>query len=250
MKHIFWIDLKRGLKIRWIFLSVTGLVIAGIYGMRDVYETLVLNDHMGGGMIFFHFAQTGSSSSAYLYLIPLMAVIPFSSSLRDDIKSGFFTYLIPRCGTNGYFASKLLISCMIGGIISLVSTLVLYLGYWCVFPPGELEIQDFMMYTTEYLLIAGRSLSLGMLYAGFWSLAGTVAAVWMEDKFVGMGVPFILSYILVAFQERYYEGFPYLNPHEWASPVMTNGWADFFLLTGLISITGIISFRWLKRRLL
>lgn len=81
-------------------------------------------------------------------------------------------------------------------------------------------------------------------------MLGTVLAVLLEDKFIGLGAPFILYYILVSFQKRYYADLIYLNPQEWASPFATNGWIDFLLLTGLGILIGVLSFLYLKRRLL
>lgn len=105
------------------------------------------------------------------------------------------------------------------------------------------------MYSTVYFRIGGQYLLLGMLNGGIWSLTGTVLAVLMEDKFVGMGAPFILYYILVSFQKRYYAELVYLNPQEWAAPFTTNGWIDFFLLMSLGIMTCVLSFPYLKKRL-
>lgn len=248
--RILQTDLKRGLMTKEFMLAIAGMLAAGILGMADIYEELRLQGHLGGGMIFFHMAQTGSSSSLYLYFIPLMAVLPFSPSLRDDMKSGFYLYMMPRCGRNLYFASKLAGAFLAGAITVLASTLILYAGCSFAFPPSAAEIQDFTMYTEEYLRIGLQYLVLGMLYSGVWSVTGMAAAVLMEDKFVGLGVPFILSYILSAFQRRYYQGLPYLNPQEWAAPFVTDAAVDFCLLAAVTALTGIGSFRILKRRLL
>lgn len=250
MGLILRMDLKRGIKRGGFILALAGMVIAGILGMSEVYREWRLNGHLGGGMVFFQLAQTGSSSLIYLYMIPLMVVIPFSSALRDDIKSGFRILLLPRCGIKNYLCSKPLSSCLIGGLIAVASTLFLYLGCYCVFPPGDLEIQDFKTYSAVYFRIAGQYLLLGMLNGSLWSLLGTVLAVLLEDKFIGLGAPFILYYILVSFQKRYYADLIYLNPQEWASPFATNGWIDFLLLTGLGILIGVLSFLYLKRRLL
>lgn len=250
MREILWLDLKRGFKNGSFVLAAAGMVLAGILGMSRVYGELKLNGHLGGGMVFFHLAQTGSTSLVYLYVIPLMAVLPFSSALRDDIKSGFWVLMLPRCGRQNYLASKLLTSYLCGGLIAAASTLLLYLGCFGLFLPGELEIQDFRMYSATYFEIAGQHLLLGIMNAGLWSMTGTVLAVVMEDKFVGLGAPFVLYYILVSFQKRYYPEFPCLNPQEWASPFATKGWNGFLWLAGLGILTGVFSFRYLKRRLL
>lgn len=250
MGKVLRVDGKRGLKRGGFVLSVTGMVLAGILGMSSVYAELRMKGHLGGGMIFFHLAQTGSSSPIYLYLVPMMAVVPFSSALRDDIKSGFYMLMLPRCGINSYLCSKLLTSYFIGGLIVAASTLLLYVGCFCIFLPGEPEIRDFQMYSSVYFGIGAQYLLLGALNGGLWSLAGTVSAGLMEDKFVGLGVPFVVYYILVSFQKRYYADFPYLNPQEWASPFTTKGWIDVLLLACLGILTGFLSFRRLKRRLL
>lgn len=250
MGVVLWIDLKRGIKRSSFPLAVAGMALGGVLGMSAIYEERKLNGHLGGGMVFFHLAQKGSSSLIYLYLIPLLVVIPFSSALRDDMKSGFRILMLPRCGLKSYLGSKLLASYLIGALIVAASTLLLYLGCYCAFPPGEFEIQDFRMYSAAYFRIAGEYLLLGMLNGGLWSLAGTVFAVLLEDKFVGLGAPFIIYYIFVSFQKRYYANLSYLNPQEWASPFTTNGWIDFLLLAGLGMLAGVLSFQYLKRRLL
>lgn len=249
MKRLLITDLKRGLKNKYFLPGTAGLVLAGILGMDSIYSQM---NHSGihiDGLKFFHFAQTGSSSSVYLTLLPLFVALPFSSCIKDDIKSGFSLYYVSRSGKIPYLFSKITASFLIGALMAGVSTLFLYAGCFGIFFPAEMEVQDFLQNKGSYLQIGMTGLGLGVLNGGVWSVFSVFLSMVLNNKYMGWGAPFILYYILVAFQERYYEKLIYLNPMEWASPQLTDFRLDFMILIIVSFVISLGTFLYAERRL-
>lgn len=250
MKRLLITDLKRGLKNKYFLLGTVSLVLAGILGMDSIYSQM---NHSGihiDGLKFFHFAQTGSSSSVYLTLLPLCVALPFSSCIRDDIKSGFSLYYVSRSGKISYLFSKIMASFLIGAFMVGLSTLFLYAGCFGIFFPTEMEVHDFLQNTGSYLQIGTTGLGLGLLNGGVWSVFSVFLSLILNNKYMGWGAPFILYYILVAFQERYYEKLVYLNPMEWASPQLTDFRLDLIILILVGFAVSLVTFLYAERRLI
>lgn len=138
MKYILKEEFKRAfLNKRIILLLILGLLI-------HIYS-LFIWEH---GVIFFDFSAPDINLDAaiegmnrainrytfwhhgmdiYTVIMPLLACLPYSTSLNLDKESNFYNYIVTRTKKKHYLFAKILINALAGGIILALPTVLFYI---------------------------------------------------------------------------------------------------------------------------
>jgi hypothetical protein len=65
-------------------------------------------------------ARGGLQSTIYYLMIPVLAILPYASSLFEDIKTGYIQNIIIRTSRKNFFLSKLIVSILVGGTLAVL----------------------------------------------------------------------------------------------------------------------------------
>lgn len=239
-------DIRRAVCSPCMLVAVIFLLTAGMITVAQMIRDGV---QFGGAVRAFNLAQLGTSSEIFLYIIPMAVNLPFGSALWDDMESRYYLFMVPRCGRKKYVFSKLFTSGITGVLVMLGAVLIFYVFNFLLFFPTSSELEHFTEYYKEYLGIFFQYLGAGMFGGMFWSVTGTVCAVVFRNRYMAYAVPFIVYYLLNAFQERYYTKFYFLSPREWMSPVQTDFKYGSLILLGITAVIGTLFYVHMGRRM-
>lgn len=160
------------------------------------------------------FAYSVSSEQSLMFL-PLVVPLAASAEVQDEIKSRYALFLAGRSGKKSYLADRIIGTACAGGFVSVLamSAVLLAAAVRCAGIPDLSAAGEGI---TAWSLLP--DFLCGFLNGALWSLIGSAAAVITRSRYLAYAVPFVLSYVLNVFQERYYPELFFLSPKQWAFP--------------------------------
>lgn len=96
---------------------------------------------------------------------------------------------------------------------------------------------------------SGKWMLGGFLTGSFWALVGGIAAAVMNHKHMAYATPFIMYYIMAAFQKRYYKEVYILDPAQWSAPENTGSGQMYIWVIVLVLCAGFLYGRVMEMRL-
>lgn len=81
--------------------------------------------------------------TAFFFLLPLLAVLPYGSSLHREYKSGYLNVITQQVSQKRYFAAKFLAAFLSGGVVIILPMIVNIIFVACMVPlrlPSVLEV--------------------------------------------------------------------------------------------------------------
>ncbi len=189
-------------------------------------------------------------SEAMILALPIICTLPYTVSFTDDIKSGFIKEYLPRTNISGYISGKIIACYLSGGAAILLGLLCTYgLSALCIMPmetvpPENVPVSFFNEYFSECIpfFFAG----------GFLSLAGLTMASATGSKYMAYSSPFILYYLLIILNERYFSELYVIYPKEWLNPSdkwLLGDWGVVILLVECTVIAALCFSYTAKRRI-
>ena len=179
--------------------------------------------------------------------IPILAVLPYTASYIDDVKSKFVRFFLVRTNYTTYLISRILVCFLSGGLVIAAGTMLAWGVSALLFSPMEKAAEDTSEATALLLKICG----LLFLNGGLWAVMGMTASTVMESKYIAYASPFIVYYLLVILYERYFPDAWLLYPKNWLAPEIWPygvGSAALFLME-LTFLCGLVFYIRGKRRL-
>ena len=143
-------------------------------------------------------------SMAFYYFLPLLAAIPFSWSLADEIKSGYRKQAIVRCGRERYYFPKYIAAFISGALVVAIPLIINYIIVACFIParmpdPGEsiwyaIFMSSFCskLFYTLPLLYDLIIILIDMIFAGFWASLCLSLGFFIKNKAAIIILPYIL----------------------------------------------------------
>jgi len=209
-------DFKRAILSRAFLLAILGVGISILTG-SGLEQWL---DPRTGGFVSrvhqnFHVEMlvNGLHSDGFMLFLPLWAVIPYTTALIDDIKSGYARFYLVRTKKNRYVLNKIISAVSAGGLAIFAGVMLSYLLYFLAFSPLEV-LEEGGPLVSMFMTVLSTALLdslVGMLMA---ALGAALAAATLS-KHICYAFPFVIYYILIVLNERYYRGLYYLYPREW-----------------------------------
>lgn len=145
---------------------------------------------------------SGFDSALFRVCVPVLASLPYSTAWMDDYKSGFIKAYIPRTGKRVYILGKISACGLSGGILELLGCLI------CV------------------VLMMGEDININFLLVFLsgvlWAVVAAALSALSDSRYVAYGGGFVIYYLLVILNERYFEKLYWLCPYEWLFP--GHGW--------------------------
>lgn len=219
MKRI-WIDLKRAILSAPFLLAAGGMTLCLLMG---AFSDALSVFSMETPQVLYNYHQElflkSLKGSLILFATPILAAIPYTTAFVDEVKSGYLKVYLTRTSVTEYLWGKSL-GCALSGGLSLVAGMGAAYGiFWLVFSPievyGEYAVAS---YAGDILL----RMALFFLSGALWASAGLLFSAWTMNMYLGYATPFILYYVLVILQERYFRSAFMLNPRNYLT--MTGPW--------------------------
>lgn len=245
-------DIKRAMTSNGFLIGILGVVVVI---MLSSIETIIMTVRIGEAFPFGQHAKfiTDALKSDWITLtIPILCALPFTTAFVDDIKSGFIKQYLHRSGTSAYIKGKLIACGLSGGLILFFGILFTYGVFYLVFTPMELALSAEEIASPLFAEVLTKAATL-FFPGAFLSLTGFVFSAITMNKYMSYASPFIIYYILIILNERYFENLYMLYPKEWLNPSSFWVMGDFGVILLLCALMSILCLGFAiiaKRRLL
>lgn len=193
------------------------------------------------------FMNNALESEAIISFLPVLAVLPFSGTYVDDLKSKFARFYLVRIDYRGYLWSRILVCFLCGGGGIFLGCLLSWGISALLFMPMEMAAEKGTIPAVSIWPI----LVLFFLTGGLWAVVGMTMSTLMESQYIAYASPFVIYYLLVILCERYFPNAYLLYPPNWTnSDVWPYGaWgASIFLLELTLAFSILFAIR-AERRL-
>ena len=186
--------------------------------------------------------------------LPILAALPYTAAIVDDVKSGFYKLYLPRTTIGKYLAGKVIACALAGGLALLVGVAVAWGACALMFLPKELPpaVVDSAGNAIKYISPIWGKLLLSFASGAFWATIGLLLATLTMSRYMAYASPFVIYYVLIILYERYFDFLYVFYPKEWLAPSYLWDYGNFgvLLLVGeLTVIAGICAGLAGRRRL-
>lgn len=231
MKFAVRTDLKRAIDSKGFLLSILGLCLLGIGGILQNIASLFHNRGLIGNLQKGYALQMmldALGSEPVLLFLPVLCALPHAASFVEDFQSKYYRAYMPRTGKKAYISARLFSTILSGGLAMLIGALLLILLFCVAFSPMEIPKDqlktefyasyDYGAYLSSlHWQLVGRVLLL-FLNGCFWACIGGLFAALVINKYMAYAAPFILYYVMIILEERYFSSAYMLNPKLWMDP--------------------------------
>ncbi len=272
MNYTIRTDIKMAISSKGFIIAVAGTLIAVIVGAAGEIVGVFQSGTAMGIMPDFHTQAvlTSLSSKTFLFFVPILCALPYTTSVIDDVKSGYIKAYLFRTSGKRYIFSKSLSAGLSGGLVLFIGILLCFALFALVFTPMELASQPMDMGMQMDMPVEKGMESMGMpgqpsmvmevvskalmffICGWFWSLIGLTFATATQSRYMAYAWPFVMYYVLIIISERYLKDIYIINPQEWLAPqnIWPGGaWGIALFVFELIVLASIAFHLACKRRL-
>ena len=213
MRKVHFSGIQQAMTPIWL-MSVLGMGALVFVGST---ENLIRAIEQGGLLpAEYHksFLKTAFQSDAVVSFIPVLAVLPFSGSYVDEIKSKFARLYLIRSDYHSYLLSRIVVCFLCGGSVIFLGGLLSWGTSTLLFLPMEKSMEQSMSSMVQLWPVLG----LFFLTGGLWSVVGMAMSTLMESKYISYATPFVFYYLLVILYERYLSDLFIIYPKTWTDP--------------------------------
>ena len=214
-------DVKRAILSKGFVFGVLGMVLIIVLSSIETIFRLSYSEGLVPNGYHAHFIMEALASDWFTLALPILCALPFTAAFVDDIKSGYIKPYLHRTTINSYIKAKLTACALSGGLVLFVGVVLCYALSALVFTPMEFALMEDQMaqpWLAQFLIKA-----VTLLFSGaFWSLLGFTFAAMTMSKYMAYASPFIIYYVLIILNERYFGDLYVLYPKEWLFP--SNAW--------------------------
>ena len=178
------------------------------------------------------------TSDAMTLALPIAAALPYTTGFIEDVKSGYIKEYLPRTTVNKYISGKLIAVGLSGGLVLAAGMIAAYALSAIIITPMEAAPAEDM--AAEPYLAQVISRAFLMFFSGaLWSTAGLALSSASSSRYMAYASPFIIYYVLIILNERYFPSLYVLYPKEWINPsaFWPLGWLGVILL--LLELTAL-----------
>lgn len=162
---------------------------------------------------FFTMVQKAFCAKPVCYLLPVIAVLPWSDSFLREWKSGYLKAALPRIGRRAYVEIKIL-TVAGGGILAVwLAAIVVTFGSFLVCFPQE---KAGSIAAEPVQMLAATVLRCSLVGASFASLGG-ICGILGGSADMAFGIPLVVYYFCMILKERYFPDALWLYPPQWIS---------------------------------
>lgn len=230
-------DLKKSLYSKTFLLAAGEVLLCLLFAsFSDLYDVFFPKTQYRPMWFHEELLLKALSSDIILLVTPILAAIPYTSSFVDDVKTGFIKAYLPRTTVTRYVVGKELGCALSGGLSLVVGIFAAYGLFALLLLPHETLVDYYVEPKSGE--IAFRAL-LFFLQGACWALVGMLLSSITENIYFAYAAPFILYYVLIILQERYFRKAFMLNPKNYLT--LNGAWplggkSAAFLMLGILMI--------------
>ena len=235
-------DLRRAVFSGSFLLAAGGTVLCLLFASFSDLFNLLFSDYPYCALGHHEELLLSAMGSDILLLVtPILAAIPYTAAFVEDEKSGFLKAFLPRTTVARYVIGKELGCALSGGLALVVGIWAGYgvLGLLCL--PHEVLVNYYV--ESRLGAIAFRAL-LFFLQGACWALVGMLLSALSGNVYLAYAAPFILYYVLIILQERYFRTAFMLNPKNYLT--LEGAWPlggnSAFLLVAIVLVILLLAF--------
>lgn len=208
---------KQALTGKAFLLSAAGVsMLLFLASVREIVAAFRSEELLVNG--FYHtLILNALSSDSMMLALPILAALPFTASVVEDVKCGFIKAYLPRTSLRAYIAGKVAAGILSGGLAFVFGIAAAYgiAALWLT--PMEAADGAGAELPARFSALMGRVL-LYFCSGAFWSMIGMLFAALTESKYMAYASPFVFYYVLIILYERYFDTLYVLYPKEWVMP--------------------------------
>ncbi|WP_395761148.1 hypothetical protein [Bacillus sp. 3G2] len=251
MNNILKFELKRSFT-NYNFIII--FVLLTLYGLYNIFFQIIpvskiqfmTVEYNTPTYLWLNTLITDMFSRIFLFLTPIIAVLPFSWSYGSDYSTNYVYFIYSRSKKINYIFSKFIATFLSGGVLFVYPFILQFIILTCLYPnwpsyygtypiPSGSMLID-LLYTNPNTYVSVYFL-LMFLYAGLFAVIGLIIGLFVSKKFVICLVPFLLwifSSIVLEFT-----GFNYLSPERFLRPTGISGSSLIFVISLWIILMSI-----------
>ena len=154
-----------------------------------------------------------------LFAVPILAAVPYTAAFVEDVKSGYLKPFLTRTTVNRYIWGKSLGAAVSVGLALVTGMCLSLLIFWLVCAPVEVYGE---WAVPSRLPEIGLRLVLFFLSGALWATVGLLFSGLTQNVYLAYASPFIVYYVLIILQERYFRSTFMLNPQNYLT--MQGAW--------------------------
>lgn len=228
MKILLHIEIQRAFKNKGTAIALgTGILIALAHLIHNIPPALEATKTMMNyfnsdkGLLYPRNVFTswiggeGYSVESFLFYLalPLIAAIPYSGSLLEDLSSGFAKNICIRVRKQDYLTAKYIAVFIVSGTVAVIPLFLNLLLSAMILPSILPQVADgtfitaskvlYHLYGTHPYLYIAIYLIIDFIAAGFLGTVGLVMSFYTSNKFIAVSVPFIGCLFLYSVSNLY-----------------------------------------------
>ncbi len=212
MRHI-WADVKRAVFSRSFLLAALGMALClAIGGFQDLYRLFRMD--WPEALYGYHeelFLRC-LEGELVLFAVPILSAVPYTSAFVEDVKSGYLKPYLTRTTVDRYVWGKSLGAALSGGLALAAGMALALFLFWLLCAPVEVYGE---WAVPSKLPEIGLRLILFFLSGALWATVGLLFSGLTQNVYLAYASPFILYYVLIILQERYFRDAFMLNPQNY-----------------------------------
>lgn len=234
------VELKRAILSISFLLSVITIVMVMVYCVNETIIKILNNELPISDIKIAEICSSVLSSDTARFVIPIVATVPFSCSILDDISSHFVKELLVRVSKKHYAFSKTAALVISAGFTAVLSIL-LFETIICILciASGEMPTLN-----TDTLLLSIELMGKYFIFFSMWGLFGAILGTEADSKCVVYASPFILYYILVIIKSRYLHTVDVIDPRLWCL-----GNSGVITVAVLLAVLCVFGYAMIRRRI-
>ncbi len=241
-------DIKRSISNIAFVISTLLVLVLAIFGAG--WKVVFPANVSEGLMMYYHseIIMQGMKSDIVLLFVPIICTLPYTSAFLDEYTSGFIKVYLMRSDKTEYVKGKVIAPIVSGGLCIFIGIILANLLLIIIYSPMEIMDEKAI---SPFLDILGKAF-LYFLAGGFWASIGLLLANITLSKYMAYASPFVIFYVLVILQERYFRELNVLNPKEWLEVEqfwVMGRWGVAIMMIMMIAITIVINFRVIEKKL-
>lgn len=207
-------DIKQAMASIWIPAGAVLMAVILTFMRLDELADIFVSGKPSAYGSMLDFLITSLKGDTAVFLIPVLCTFPYASCMVDEIKSHMVRQAVLRTTKKKYLISKAGSCALAGGTVLLAGVLLTALVQAILLLPFELKPQD-----GQNVYIQLKSvLWLCLIYffsGAFWAVVGLLISTMTNNKYMAYISPFMVSYLLIIFHERYFSKLLIIYPKEW-----------------------------------
>lgn len=229
-------SIRQAMTPKWLVLIFSAAAIVFVGAADNLLCALQQETLLAAGYsrTFIHDAL---SSDMVICFISIFAVLPFSGTYIDDLKSKFARFYLIRSDYFSYLFSRILVCFLCGGSVVFLGGLLSWGGAALLFRPLEQVAEKGTTAAQVWPTLVLLSLN-----GGLWAVIGMAMSTLMESKYIAYCSPFVIYYLLVILCERYFPDAFLLYPPNWVKPDLWpyGAWGAGIFLLEVTVLFGIL----------